>query len=68
MDDGRWEPQTFSSSTPGSALLVPPGYWKVLRGFARGTVVGVLASEEYDEADYIRDRVGAHCSTYAWWL
>lgn len=55
LDDGRSEPQVFRLEAPGSALFIPPGYWRVLHGFAPGTVVGVLASEEYDEGDYIRD-------------
>ena len=28
--------------------------WRVLRNFSPGAVVGVLASEAYDESDYIR--------------
>ena len=34
-------------------LILPPGCWRVIRDFAEDAVVGVLASQEYDEADYI---------------
>lgn len=45
----------FDLTTEPSGILIPPGYWRELDCFAPGTVVVVLASEEYDEADYIRD-------------
>jgi dTDP-3-amino-3,4,6-trideoxy-alpha-D-glucose transaminase len=34
-------------------LIVPPGCWRIIRDFAADAIVGVLASQEYDEADYI---------------
>ena len=34
-------------------LIVPPGCWRVICDFAEDAVVGVLASQEYDKADYI---------------
>ena len=40
---------------PTVGLVVPPGYWRTLRSFTPGAVALVFASEEYDEADYIRD-------------
>ncbi len=45
----------FTLNQPTRGLLVPPGYWRTLGGFSGGTTVLVLASEEYDEGDYIRD-------------
>ncbi len=44
----------FVLDGPHTALYVPPGYWRTLRSFAPNTVIGVLASKEYDEADYFR--------------
>ena len=38
------------------AVVVGPGCWRDLGQFSADAVVFVLASEEYDEADYIRDR------------
>jgi dTDP-3-amino-3,4,6-trideoxy-alpha-D-glucose transaminase len=44
----------FRLDSPDQYLIVPPGCWRAIRGFeSRGTVVGVLASTEYDPADYI---------------
>lgn len=53
LDDGN-SVEEFALDTPHVGLLVPPGYWRTLRDFAPNTVVGVLASHEYDESDYIR--------------
>lgn len=53
LDDGS-AVQKFELDRPSIGLLVPPGYWRTLRAFTEGTVLGVLASREYDEADYIR--------------
>lgn len=36
-------------------LYVCPGTWRELENFTSGSVCLVLASEPYDEADYIRD-------------
>ena len=36
-------------------LLIPPGIWRDLSDFSSGSVCLVLASEKYDEKDYIRD-------------
>lgn len=46
---------TFDLTDRTKGILIPPGYWRDLNDFAPGTVVAVLASEEYDEGDYIRD-------------
>lgn len=54
LDDGD-NHATFVLDSPSKALRIPPGYWRTLDDFAPGTVVVVLASEEYDEGDYIRD-------------
>lgn len=44
-------------NVPNQGLYVPPGYWVELTPGAEGAVLVVLASQIYDEADYIRDRV-----------
>lgn len=54
LDDGRTRTD-FQLSTPAQGLTVPPGYWRTLHDFSEGSVALVLASEEYDPADYIRD-------------
>jgi hypothetical protein len=40
---------------PSEAILIPPMTWRELKGFSSGAVCLVLASEPYDESDYIRD-------------
>jgi len=54
LDDGR-ERRDFLLSNPSQGLAVPPGYWRTLCEFSAGSAALVLASEEYDPADYIRD-------------
>ena len=43
------------SSREGKALIVPPGYWRVLSKFSKDSICMVLASAKYDPNDYIRD-------------
>lgn len=52
---GRGETFEFNLSSPDQAILIPPGYWRDLDNFSPDCVCLVAASEEYDEADYIRD-------------
>jgi mannose-6-phosphate isomerase-like protein (cupin superfamily) len=39
----------------GHCLIVPPGLWREIRSVSAGAALLVIASESYDEADYIRD-------------
>lgn len=54
MDDGH-EKKTFILDRPWKGLMVIPGLWRDLDNFSGGTVLTVLASNHYDESDYIRD-------------
>ena len=54
LDDGR-NKQTLVLNRPYQGLLVVPGIWRTLDDFSSGAVCLVLASEMYDESDYIRD-------------
>lgn len=54
LDDGK-AVETFTLSTPDQGLYIPPGYWRTLTNFSSGAAAVVLASEEYDESDYIRE-------------
>jgi dTDP-4-dehydrorhamnose 3,5-epimerase-like enzyme len=47
--------KTFKMEEDGQALFIPAGYWRVMGNFRDATTVLVLASEKYDEHDYIRD-------------
>ncbi|HEY1751404.1 MAG TPA: DegT/DnrJ/EryC1/StrS family aminotransferase [Caulobacteraceae bacterium] len=46
---------TVQLDRPNQAAVVDAGCWRDLSDFSDDSVVIVLASEEYDEADYIRD-------------
>lgn len=52
-DGDTW--QTYTLNRPFEGLYVPPGYWRTLDNFASGSVLMVLTSEKFDEADYVRD-------------
>ncbi len=54
LDDGLIE-ETVTLDDPAKGLHVAPWVWHELTDFAPGTVVVVLASTAYDEADYLRD-------------
>lgn len=53
IDDGNVK-RTFTLNRPYQGLLVTPGLWRELENFSSGSVCLVLASIEYNEADYIR--------------
>lgn len=54
IDDGNVK-RTYTLNRPYQGLLVVPGLWRELDNFSSGSVCLVLASMDYDEADYIRD-------------
>lgn len=54
LDDGHVR-QTYLLNHPYQGLLVDTGIWRTLDDFSSGAVCLVLASELYDEGDYIYD-------------
>ena len=54
LDDGRQQ-RTVHLNRPWTGLHVPPMIWASEINFDPGSVCLVLASDRYDEADYIRD-------------
>ena len=54
LDDGR-NKRTVLLNRPFYGLHIPPGIWAAEQGFSSGSVCLVMASEKYDEGDYIRD-------------
>ena len=54
LDDGR-ERRTVHLNRPWKGLHVPPMIWASEVNFDPGSVCLVLASDVYDEADYLRD-------------
>ena len=54
LDDGT-EQRTVILNRTVMGLHIPPGIWAAEQEFSSGAVCLVLASEAYDETDYIRD-------------
>ncbi|HKO63222.1 MAG TPA: FdtA/QdtA family cupin domain-containing protein [Pyrinomonadaceae bacterium] len=54
IDDG-FEKRRFPLNRSYLGLYVPPLLWREMENFSYGSVCTVLASEFYDETDYIRD-------------
>lgn len=54
LDDGNIK-RTVTLNRPYYGLLLVPGIWRELNNFSSGAVCLVLASQPYDENDYIRD-------------
>ena len=53
LNDGQSE-SIVTLNQPTIGLRLPPGLWRELRGFSGGAICLVLASDSYDEDDYIR--------------
>lgn len=54
LDDGYSKRQVFMNQ-PSMGLHIPPGVWASEMNFSSGSICLVIASEEYNESDYIRD-------------
>ena len=54
LDDGQ-KKKVYSLNRADCGLYVTNGIWRVLDNFSSGAVCMVLASELYDENDYLRD-------------
>lgn len=54
LDDGR-DRRTFHLNHPYQGLYVGTGIWRTLDDFSSGAVCLVLASERFEEEDYIRE-------------
>lgn len=54
LNDGN-EQKTVTLNKPNIGLLIPNGIWRELENFSSGSVCLVLASELFEEEDYIRD-------------
>lgn len=54
LDDGR-EKAEVPLSDPNVGLLIESAVWREMHDFSKDAVLMVLASELYDEDDYLRD-------------
>ena len=55
LDDGLGTKHEYHLNHPWQGLLINTGIWRTLEDFSSGAVCLVLASELYDEEDYIYD-------------
>lgn len=53
LDDGL-NKKVVNLNRPDYGLLVVPGIWRELMEFSSGAICLVLASEKYEESDYLR--------------
>jgi len=54
LDDGNKQ-QTFCLNRSYYGLYVPKGIWREMNNFSTNSLALILASNRYDENDYIRD-------------
>lgn len=54
LDDGT-NKKIVRLNRPNFGLLVVPGIWRELFEFSSGSICMVLASQKYDENDYLRE-------------
>lgn len=54
LDDGKSR-RTFQMNRSYYGLPIPHGMWREIENFSTNAVALVLASEDYNEDDYIRD-------------
>lgn len=53
--EGKHKTHSFKLDNPNKAIYIPSGYYRTLKNFSKDTTCLVLASDKYDEKDYIRD-------------
>jgi hypothetical protein len=54
VDDGQ-KKNRFQLSRSYYGLYIPPGIWREMDNFSSGSVCMVIASNKYDEGDYVRN-------------
>lgn len=54
LTDGK-DKISFTLNKPYEGLLIPNGIWRELENFSSDSVCLVIASDVFEEADYIRD-------------
>ena len=52
--DNGFEKKRYLLNKPSEGLLIPTGIWRELADFSAGAICMVVASERYNEDDYIR--------------
>lgn len=52
--DNGWEIESVLLDDPSKGLIIKEGIWRTMEFITEGAVLCVVASEYYDESDYIR--------------
>lgn len=55
LDNGLGAQRSFMLDSPCTGLYVAPGEWRTMKWVEDNSVLLVIASTEYNEADYIRN-------------
>ncbi len=55
VDDGRGNEAVYHLNRPNTGIYLPKMVWKEMYEFSSDSVLLCLASEHYDEAEYIRN-------------
>lgn len=55
LEDGHGNVESFHLNHPYQGLIIKNHIWRTLEDFSSGSVALVLASDVFDEEDYIRD-------------
>ena len=55
LKDENGNERSITLNNPSKGLLITPGVWRELENFSSGAICLVIASNEYEEEDYIRD-------------
>lgn len=55
VKDGRGNEAIFLLNRPNTGIYLPKMVWKDMYDFSEDSILLVLASEHYDETEYIRD-------------
>lgn len=55
FNDNQKEKKDYLLNDPAQCLIIEPEDWHQMHSFSKGAVLLVLASEHYDEKDYIHE-------------
>lgn len=55
LDNGKQDEEIFELNSPSKALYLESNIWREMFDFSSDCILMVLASEYYNEGDYIRD-------------
>jgi dTDP-4-amino-4,6-dideoxygalactose transaminase/dTDP-4-dehydrorhamnose 3,5-epimerase-like enzyme len=58
--EGNGKTYKYLLEANNEGVIIPPGHWREIQNFAEGAICIVLASESYDEKDYIHKKADFH--------